>query len=165
MLSEVLVAFLIVSIGVVIHTIGMLIFAEWMLRRWSIAARHHGLSYHAFMLIMVFCVIILLHVLQTSLWATFYYWQQLFENYETSLYFSMTSYTTIGFGDIVLPKRWRLLGAIEGVSGVLLCGLSTAFIFAIVNALLRRRIDTPQTHDAAFRDYARAIEVPARMPR
>lgn len=144
MLGEIIVAFVIVAIGVVVHTIGMLIFVEWLLQRFSMTEQH-GLRHYMPMLIMVFCVVIMLHVLQTSFWASFYYLEQLFPDYETSLYFSMTSYTTIGFGDIVLPKRWRLLGAIEGVSGVLLCGLSTAFIFAIVNALFRRRIEAEQT--------------------
>ena len=45
-----------------------------------------------------------------------------------------------GFGDVVLPQRWRLLSGIEGISGVLLCGLSGAFIFAVINALFQRRM-------------------------
>jgi hypothetical protein len=52
----------------------------------------------------------------------------------------MVSYTTIGYGDVILPQNWRLLGAIEGVSGVLLCGVSTAFIFAVLNAMIKIRI-------------------------
>ena len=91
-------------------------------------------------LIIVFAVIILLHVGEAAIWGIFYYRRNLFTDYETSLYFSLTSYTTIGYGDVVLPQKWRLLGAIEGISGVLLCGLSTAFIFAIVSAILQMRL-------------------------
>ncbi|HEX3186311.1 MAG TPA: potassium channel family protein, partial [Pyrinomonadaceae bacterium] len=77
---------------------------------------------------------------ETSLWATFYYARGLFQDFETSLYFSLVTYGTMGFGDVVLPQRWRLLSGIEGISGVLLCGLSGAFIFAVINALFQRRM-------------------------
>ena len=102
--------------------------------------QHSRMLSYALLLIPVFGVIILLHLADTSIWAAFYYWRNLFVDFETSFYFSLGSYTTIGYGDVVLPKPWRLLGGIEGVSGVLLCGLSTAFIFRIVNVLFRIRI-------------------------
>ncbi|HXI22724.1 MAG TPA: potassium channel family protein, partial [Pyrinomonadaceae bacterium] len=91
------------------------------------------------LLIIVFAVVILLHLMQTIIWAAFYYSRQLFATFEASLYFSLNTYTTIGYGDVLLPEHWRLLGAIEGLSGVLLCGVSTAFIFAILNALFQIR--------------------------
>ena len=81
-----------------------------------------------------------LHVVETSLWAIFYYAQNLFTDFETSLYFSMTSFTTIGYGDVLLPRKWRLLGVIEGFSGVLLCGVSTGFVFAVINAMFQFRL-------------------------
>jgi hypothetical protein len=81
-----------------------------------------------------------LHILEACIWAVFYCWHQLFPNAETALYFSLGSYTTIGYGDVVLPEKWRLLGTLEGITGVLLCGLSTAFIFAVVNALFKIRV-------------------------
>ena len=141
MLTEVIIAFAIVATCVVIHTMGMLTFAEWMLKRRSLIYGERRVTNHAFLLILVFAVVIFLHLTETALWAGFYWSQSLFENYETSLYFSLISYTTIGFGDVVLPKSWRLLGAVEGISGVLLCGVSTAFIFAIVTVLFRVRIE------------------------
>ena len=142
MLREVIVSFLIVGVCVVIHMIGMLVFAEWLVRRQSIRQAKTGLTHHALLLILVFVVVIFLHVMEAILWATFYYGRGLFQDFETSLYFSLSSYTTIGFGDVVLPQRWRLLGTIEGISGVLLCGVSTAFIFAIVNVMFRFRVQT-----------------------
>ena len=62
-----------------------------------------------------------------------------FKDFETSWYFSLGSYTTIGYGDVVLPAKWRLFGGIEGISGVLLCGLSGAFLFAIINHMFQSR--------------------------
>lgn len=92
------------------------------------------------MIVGLFAGILFLHVIQTSIWAGFYYVKNLFSDFETSLYFSMVSFTTIGYGDVLLPRNWRLLGVIEGFSGVLLCGVSTAFIFAVVNALFQSRL-------------------------
>src|SRR6185369_932309 len=94
----------------------------------------------AILMFLLFCGIMLLHTFETAMWAVFYYSRGLFKDFETSLYFSLTSYTTIGYGDILLPQRWRLLGAIEGVTGVLFCGLSTAFIFAVMSAMLQSRL-------------------------
>ena len=139
MLRELLVAFGIVAVCVVIHTTSMVIFAEWLIDRRHLVAQRTDSSRNALRLISVFAFIIALHVTGTVIWAIFYYKQGLFQDFESSLYFSLSSYTTIGYGDVVLPGGWRLLGSIEGLSGVLLCGLSTAFIFAIVNSLLQMR--------------------------
>lgn len=115
--------------------------AEWLLRRRREYLEQQGARMrYAILLVLLFLGIMLLHVLETSLWAVFYYSRSLFADYETSLYFSLTSYTTIGYGDVLLPQKWRLLGAIEGVTGVLFCGISTAFIFAVMTAMLQGRL-------------------------
>ncbi len=56
-------------------------------------------------------------------------------DFEAALYFSTTSFTTLGYGDVVLDHRWRLFGAIEGANGLLLFGWSTAFLFSITGRL------------------------------
>lgn len=68
---------------------------------------------------------------------------------ESALYFSISSFTTLGMGDIVLGEQWRVLSAIEGANGMILFGWSTAFIFevmAIFYGTRRQRI-TPKTRD------------------
>ena len=140
MLSELLIAFGIVAICVVIHVGGIAIFAQYLLERFPQLEVLATIWRQALLLIAVFAVVISLHLIETGIWATFYYWRGLFETYETALYFSLGTYSTIGYGDVVLPDRWRLLGGIEGISGVLLCGLSGAFIFVVVNALFQTRM-------------------------
>ena len=134
-----IIAFLIVAICVVIHTIGLVYLAE------ALVARRPQLqsmktTAHAAILLFVFAAVITLHMIETAVWAGFYLWWGLFPDFETSWYFSLTSYTTIGYGDVTLPQKWRVLGGIEGFSGVLLCGVSTAFILIILNAMLVTRI-------------------------
>ena len=137
MLNEIAVAAAIVSVCLLIHMAGILLMAEWLLQKREHLERNTSRRHFAMLMVMLFAGIMLLHLTQTSLWAVFYYAQGLFSDFETSLYFSMVSFTTIGYGDVLLPRRWRLLGVIEGISGVLLCGVSTAFIFAVINAMFQ----------------------------
>jgi Ion channel len=140
MLSELFAAFVIVAVCVVIHVGGIAVFAQFLLGRYPHLAGLTTISRQTLLLILVFSVVISLHLIETAIWAGFYYGNSLFETYETALYFSLGTYSTIGYGDVVLPDRWRLLGGIEGISGVLLCGLSGAFIFVVVNALFQARM-------------------------
>jgi len=142
--NEILTAGVIVSVCLIIHTAGILLMAEWLLHRRE-QLEHNAASRHfALLLVALFAGIMFLHVVETSLWATFYYVQNLFTDFETSLYFSMVSFTTIGYGDVLLPRNWRLLGVIEGFSGVLLCGVSTGFVFAVINAMFQFRLRRSQ---------------------
>jgi Ion channel len=50
-------------------------------------------------------------------------------------YRPISTYTTVGFGDVVLGPGWRVLAGIEGLTGLMLVGWSTAFVFAIVNRM------------------------------
>ena len=140
MLLELSVAVLIVSTCVVIHITGLLTMVDYLLRQKHWIKQNVGFRHYTPLLTIIFAVITGLHVLEACIWAVFYDWHQLFPNVETALYFSLGSYTTIGYGDVLLPERWRLLGTVEGITGVLLCGLSTAFIFAVVNALFKIRV-------------------------
>lgn len=140
MLTEISVAAMIVAVCLLLHVAGLLLMAEWLLQRREDLERNATRIRHAILMILLFSGIMLLHVVETSLWAVFYYTRALFMDFETALYFSLTSYTTIGYGDVLLPRRWRLLGAIEGISGVLLCGISTGFIFAVINSMFQARM-------------------------
>jgi hypothetical protein len=140
MLVEFSLAALILAICGTIHVSGLLLLVEWIASHKNWIQSKVRFKHYTPMFIGVFGLTAVLHVLEATVWAAFYYWHQLFPDLETALYFSLGTYTTIGYGDIVLPKAWRLLGAIEGISGVLLCGLSTAFIFALVNALFKIRM-------------------------
>jgi hypothetical protein len=65
---------------------------------------------------------------------------------ETAVYFSLVTYTTIGYGDVVLEPAWRVLAGIEGLTGIILVGWSTAFVVAVVNRMYEH---WRQVHDAA----------------
>src|SRR6185503_10768170 len=140
MLKELLVAFGIVAVCLLLHVTGIVFLADWMVDHREKRKDRMGAFGYGVLLIAAFSALITLHMLEVVIWAVFYFGNSLFQDFETALYFSITSYTTIGFGDVVLPRAWRLLGGVEGVTGVLLCGLSTTFVFAIVNAMVQMRV-------------------------
>jgi hypothetical protein len=137
MAKELLIALGVMGICLVIHVTGIILISDALVRQRQRIEERIGFAYSACLLIMVFTALITLHLSETVIWAAFYSWNGLFHDFETSLYFSLSSYTTAGYGEVLLPRSWRLLGTIEAISGVLLCGLSAAFLFAIVNALFR----------------------------
>lgn len=86
-------------------------------------------------LVRVAWVLILIHVLEISVWGLFFWWQDCLPDLESAFYFSGVTYTTIGYGDVVLAAPWRLLGPIEGLVGILMCGLSAAVFFALLGRI------------------------------
>lgn len=135
MLRGLIVSLFLVSACAVIHTFGLVMLGDWLIRHPLRLEQKLSILRHSRLLIAVFAVITLLHLVETLVWAIFYERLGHFSDFETSWYFSVGSYTTIGYGDVVLPAKWRLLGGIEGINGVLLCGLSGAFLFVIVNQM------------------------------
>ena len=91
----------------------------------------------AMFMVRLMTAFIVLHVFEILLWTAFYRWL-CFSLWESAFYFSAASYATVGYGDVVLPQMWRTLGPVESIIGVLMCGLSASFLFAIVTRLVER---------------------------
>jgi ion channel len=92
------------------------------------------------MFILVAAWMVLLHLLEIGVWAGFYVWQSAMPDAQSAFYFSAVTYTTTGYGDLVLPVEWRLVGGVEALTGILMCGWSTGFFMAIVTRLYEPRI-------------------------
>jgi hypothetical protein len=72
------------------------------------------------------------HISEIWLWAITFLQLDAVPDIESALYFSTVSATTVGYGDLVLDNNWRLLGSFEAMSGILVFGISTAFLMAVL---------------------------------
>jgi len=140
MLAVMLIAAVLVAITVAIHAAGLALILSHL-------AKSHAVPPTQFwpitrLLIRVAWLLILIHGVEISVWALLYLWKGCLGDAESAFYFSGVTYTTIGYGDLVLPKPWRMLGPIEGVTGILMCGLSAGLFFATVNRIYAPRLQT-----------------------
>jgi hypothetical protein len=132
MVTRLLVACSLMAVCVTIHAAG-LTYALRRLRRMRMPAPRFWLSTRLFVVIAVW--IVMLHLVEISVWGVVYAWSGAMPDLQTALYFSTVTYTTTGYGDVLLPEAWRLDGGVEALTGILMCGWSTGFFFAIVNRL------------------------------
>ena len=79
--------------------------------------------------------LVIMHTLEIWAYACLYLGLGEFPDLEAALYFSTTSFSTLGYGDITLSHAHRLVGAIEGANGFLLIGWSTAFLVSVTNRM------------------------------
>ncbi|GEM_PF-544467 len=75
------------------------------------------------------------HIVQIWIWAVFYLMVDALPDMESALYFSTSTFTTVGFGDVVLGEDWRLISSFQSANGFILFGWSTAFIFEVMSKL------------------------------
>ena len=85
-------------------------------------------------------------VVESGLWAGTYLWVGALPDFESALYFSLVTFTTLGYGDLTLDASWRLLGAFQAANGILMFGWTTALIVAVVQRMVRRTENEPDTH-------------------
>jgi Ion channel len=85
-------------------------------------------------------LMIVLHVCEITIWALFFWWKRAMPSAREAFYFSGVTYTTVGYGDVVLATPWRLLAPIEALLGVLMCGLSTGFFLFVVSRINNLRL-------------------------
>ena len=69
-------------------------------------------------------------ILEVLLWAITYLSLNAIDGFEQAFYFSMVTFTTLGYGDIVLHERWRVLGSFEAANGIIMFGWTTAIVIA-----------------------------------
>jgi hypothetical protein len=134
MLSKILAAFVLMALCVVIHAVGLTAALRWVVRRSG--RRRLSFPRWAWRFIRLAAWMISIHMVEIAVWAWFFHWKQAMPDLQSALYFSAATYTTVGYGDLVLPIEWRLLGGIEALTGILMAGWSTGFFFAVVSQMI-----------------------------
>ena len=120
---------------VIIHAFGTAAWLKHLVTRFVGDNEPWGTLTSMRILSMTVLALIALHTIQIAIWAIAYL--LLVEvselaTFETALYFSFVTFTTLGYGDITLSEPWRIMSGIQALSGILLVGWTTAFLFAAV---------------------------------
>ncbi len=148
--NQIAAAFILVSLTLCLQVVGVAALIEW-LKRVLTRDTHNFRPIHTAALVVQSSVaVIVLQGLVILLWAGWYR-MRCFPTWERSFYFSASTYTTVGCTDVMLPFNWRLLGPLESMTGVLMCGISIAVLFAIVTRSIaiherRRNIKSSVAH-------------------
>jgi voltage-gated potassium channel Kch len=146
-----------ISIGIIIATIfihgmGTTYLVVYLYRKQQRATKKWGFREALKALSFTALLLLLLHLIEVTIWASIYLLipdiQQL-SSFEEALYFSMATFTTLGYGDIVLERHWRIMSGFEAMNGILLFGWSTAMLFSsvqrILGQLMHRVVDHKQS--------------------
>ncbi len=127
MLSDLALGTVMIAATVIIHTFGMIGVTRVM--AFLVARfRMHGRRSRTFAMISVVIGLFAVLTVEIWLWAVCYTVFGVIDDYPTALYFSTTTFATVGYGDVVPGQAWRLLAALEGIDGFLLIGWSTAYL-------------------------------------
>ena len=77
------------------------------------------------------------HILQFTVWAKIFVFLEEFQDFSTAFYHSTVNFSSLGYGDIVMSEEWRLLGALEACNGILMFGLTTGALLAVMTNLFK----------------------------
>jgi voltage-gated potassium channel len=143
LIREIGIAVRIVIITLWLQSAGLAALIHWVRHALASDAHRLGPFRSAVLVVRLTAAVIVLHGVLIVFWASCYRWL-CFSSWESALYFSASSYATVGYGDVVLPSNWRMLGPLESIIGVLMCGISVSVLFATVTRLVSRQ--APSSH-------------------
>jgi hypothetical protein len=139
MIAKLLIASCLVATTVIIHAGGLGMALGHALR--STGRPETRFWPITWLLIRIAWLLIVIHMFEIAVWALFFWWETCLPDLESSFYFSGVTYATLGYGDLLLSKEWRLFGPLEALTGNLMVGLSIAFFFVVVSKKMLQRMD------------------------
>lgn len=119
----------IISATVIIHAVG-LIEVTRLVGRITDRVRLDGRRSRIIAMVIIVLGTLAVLTVEVWLWAVAHHVIGSFHDFETALYFSIVSFSTLGYGDVIPPEEWRIFAALEGINGFLLIGWSTAYLIA-----------------------------------
>lgn len=124
MLFNILVGFTIMIMSLILQTSLMMYTIRYYHHKHE--PRHVSIYYSIFTISMIMLLLVLGNLGQIALWAMAFLMLEEFQGFATAFYHSTVNFTSLGYGDIVMSEKNRLLGALEALNGVLMVGVSTA---------------------------------------
>lgn len=133
MVNQLVLASIMVVLTVLIHLVGLSVMIRILRSHWKVLRSVRVLPLA--LLLGASIGIFVIHTIEIWIFAALYLALGAFGHFEAALYFSTVTYATIGYGDLVMPHDWRILGAIEGATGIIMLGWSTAFLVSLLTQL------------------------------
>lgn len=138
MVVSILLGFILIVGSVFIHALTTEICISWAGRRVTPGIKLKYITKILSISWMVF-TLFFAAVIEAMLWAVTYWQLGAIQGFEEAVYFSLVTYTTLGYGDITLDDSWRLLSAFQAANGVIIFGWSTAVVMALVQRIFGKR--------------------------
>lgn len=136
MLNSIVVGALLTIVTVAIHATGTTSWISYLARRSQADKKRNVRRSPIVVLGSTATVLLLLHILEVAVWALAYLLLvDRLASLEEATYFSTVTFAALGYGDIVIEGPWRLLSAIEAMTGLLIFGWSTALLFTVVQRI------------------------------
>ncbi len=141
MLGPLLVGSLTIVANMGIQVMAVVFLIRFLSRRFGLNISSVGFSEDVRMLSIVILFLIAGHIVQFAVWALLFMLLGEFGDFNTAFYHSTVNFASLGYGDIVMSEKWRLLGALEAANGVLMFGLSAGTILAVMQRMFKRHRD------------------------
>ncbi len=138
MLVPLILGSLMVVGNMIIQIFVLLLMIRMLMRRVAEIPEHGSVLFQSRSLGALVLVLFLGHVMQFATWAALFFYLGEFTDFATAFYHSTVNFTSLGYGDIVMSERWRLLGGLEAANGVLMFGLSAGALLSMMNRMFLR---------------------------
>lgn len=141
MLKILLIGFIIIAINVVLQAIASIYWARktvFYTKKWASTFT----TFKMFrLLIFSFLFLTLLHTLHSLIWAYSLYLipiiQSDFSSFQDLFYYSIVTFTTLGYGDMTISSEWKIMSGIEAINGIMLIGWSTALMYSLIQNITK----------------------------
>jgi len=144
MLTQTLIGTILMLVTVIIHSIGTSIALRWIIAMHRNRPHRTSIVQRSLIVGAVVIIMFVATLFESSIWAWTYTFVDAISEFEKALYFSTVTYTTLGYGDIVLRDEWRLLSAIQAANGAIIFGWTTALIIIAIKDVSQRLAELHQ---------------------
>ena len=124
------------GVCLMLHTFFLAVCVDWLGKVAFSLKKYHSAVRVSVMICLALWIIVLAHTVQVWIWAVVWMHDDVLANWNEAIYFSLVTYTSLGYGDIVLPPQYRVFAAFASVTGLLGFGLSTALLVALMGRLM-----------------------------
>ena len=138
MFQIILVGIVVVAFNVILQAFSTIYFLRIFIPQFKKWRKGNDVVTSFLMMVFLIMFFTLMHGAQCTLWAAVYYYNPhitSLSSFSESIYFSLVTFTTIGYGDVVIDSEWRILAGIEAINGIMLVGWSTAMVFAFLQVI------------------------------